>query len=92
MNAPLLTHLLDLLFQDPSVHRQAKDRLSDWILDRHAWGLPLNDRTLLEYLHTVHPHIFERLRSHPQVKDEIDQLLATEHRLSLPHDATPSRA
>lgn len=29
MNTPLLTHLLDLLFQDPRTHSQVKDRLSD---------------------------------------------------------------
>ncbi|MCZ7624598.1 MAG: hypothetical protein FIA90_03990 [candidate division NC10 bacterium] len=93
MSAPSFTRLLKLLFQDPSVHRQAKDRLSDWILDQHALGLPLDGQSLLEHLHTVHPQIFERLRSHPRVKDEIDRVLAAQHPLaSRPHEATPSRA
>lgn len=79
MNTPLLTHLLDLLFQDPRTHNQVKDRLSDWILDRRAQGLTLDGPNLLEHLRTVHPQIFERLKVNPRVKDDIERLLAAQH-------------
>lgn len=79
MNTSLLTHLLSLLFQDPRTHSQVKDRLSDWILDRHALGLTLDGPNLLEYLRTVYPQIFERLKANPRVKDDIERLLAAQH-------------
>jgi len=79
MNTLLLTHLLDLLFQDPRTHSQVKDRLSDWILDRHALGLTLDGPNLLEHLRTVHPQILERLKMNPRIKDDIERLLAAQH-------------
>lgn len=93
MNTPLLMHLLDLLFQDPRTHSQVKDRLSDWILDRRALGLTLDDFNLLEYLQTVHPKIFGRLKENPRVKDEIERVLAAQYsRVSQPNPTGPSCA
>lgn len=78
MNTPLLTRLLDLLFQEPRTHSQVKDRLSDWILDRRALGLTLDGFNLLEHLQTVHPKIFGRLKM-TRIKDDIERLLAAQH-------------
>src|SRR5574337_1822006 len=93
MNTPLLTHLLGLLFQDPRTHSQVKDRLSDWILDRHALGLTLGGHDLLEHLQTAHPNIFERLKENPRVKDEIERVLAARcSQVSQPNPTGPSCA
>lgn len=91
MSPLLLTHLLDLLFQDPSAHRPVKDRLSDWILDQHASEHRLDGQALLEHLRTVHPRIFERLRVNPQVKDEIERVLAAQQpKVGQPNQTAPS--
>lgn len=88
MNAPLLTHLLGLLFQDPHTHRQVKDRLSDWILDRYALIGYLDDQILVEHLRTIHPQVFERLKVNPLVKDEIGRFLEIQSQQPSHHDRT----
>ncbi len=75
MRQSLAQDILDILYSDPGTRRSHKDALSDWILDHHLHGSPLDGIAIIQYLAEHHPDILARLKINTHVREEIARVL-----------------